>query len=320
MSSQQVDQLKDVGFRRAGEEGISAPPEAYTIVGLDVSAEKLTALYPATSGREGAAHGRARAIIKGVRDHTRVVDAPPPAFVASLSIGVQEPVAVANLGPDKNGKVWVLVCRGRQRTMGLRALNKTLPPQSRLELPGRIKAFPNTKDIDAELTALEANAASNVFVAMRPSQSAAHATALAERGLAPANIAIRVGARDAEHVDLLLMLAKCVPEVQAAVDRDEIALAKVKTLHKLDPDEQVRRVTRQAAGANRNAQNAAAAPRAKTRPARVLVSLADTFRDSGHIAMPARDVVLDVLAYAAGGEPAEWLKPMVDRMKEGTEQ
>lgn len=269
MSSGQFEGLEELGIQRGGgAEPCHGPPEAFSIIGLDVSAEKLVSLYPETKGKIGEAHLRAVALIKGVRDRTRTTNPPPPEFVAAVgAAGIVQRILVANLGPDKKGKPWVITVAGRQRNWATRLHNEKAVPSDVREVIAELRGFPNRAGIDAELTALETNAASNVFVAMSQSQMADHAVMLREKGISPANIAIRVGAKNADHVGLLFALAECGPEVQAVVDADKIPLAECPTLAKLGSEEQARRVLRKTAGPTKKEKDAAAPPRPKSMPA-----------------------------------------------------
>lgn len=302
MGSSQFEGLEKIGIQRGGgAEPCHGPPGAFTVIGLDISAERLISLYPETNGKLGEAHMRAVALIRGVRDRTRTSKPPPPEFVAAVgAAGVVQRILVANLGPDKKGKPWVITVAGRQRNWATRLHNEKADPADVREVIAELRGFPNRAGIDAELAALETNAASNVFVAMSQSQMADHAVMLREKGIAPANIAIRVGAKNASHVALLFALAECGPEVQAAADADEIALAECVALAKLDLEEQARRVLRKKAGPTKKEKDAAAPPRPKTPPAARIVALRDAFTKTVPQASFSRAEVLALLAFLTG--------------------
>jgi hypothetical protein len=309
--------LKKIGIvRGGGGEFCHGDPRAFTILGLDIEAEKLVALYSETEGHLGDMHRRAVAIIKGVCDRTRTVEPPPAEFIRSLGEGVEDAIIVANLGPDKKGKDWVVVVAGRQRTWGLRLWNEKVPAVERLEIPAEIRAFRNRAGIDAELTALSTNATSNVFVAMRPSQLADHAIMLREKKLTPGNIAIKIGAKDADHVALLCALGDCAPGVQRAVDAMRLPLSACAHLVKLPIGEQERRVARQLAGKSPSAKNKAAPVRAKTRSHKELAQVeGDARRASKNAGSETTAAQLlgfaAGLAFSQGKEPPPWARPLL---------
>lgn len=319
MSSTQFEGLKDaLGIERGGgAEPCHGPPEAFTIVGLDKTAEQLLALYPETAGKIGEAHERARKLINGVRDRTRADDIePPPEFVASIGAeGIVQRIVCANLGPDKKGKPWVLTVAGRKRNCGARRWNKAHPADA-VEMLAEMRGFTNKSGLDAELAALDINSASNIFVAMRPSQMADHAAMHNEAKRPLGVIALKIGAKSPEHVTLLLALAKCEKCFQDAVDADKMALSLAPTYAALTPEEQVRRVGRVLAGKGNAAKNEAAPARAKTRPAPVLASIERTVRASipdniGQDRNPdveRMQAYADGLRVARGGDPPAWAK------------
>lgn len=311
--------LQKQDIERGGGESMVAPPEAFAIIGVDTTAENLTALYPEEDSK---AHARARAIIAGIRDKTRTAKPPPAAFVATLRCGVRQAITLANLGPDRKGRIWIVVALGRQRTLGLRLWNAANPEQTH-RLRGMLEPFAHNAKagVDAELEALEANAASNVFVAMPESGKADHATMLAAKGKPIADIAITIGARDAEHVGLLLELAKCEPCVQDAIDSGKVAIGMAAIYSALAPEEQDRRLKRATAKGGKKGKSEAAPARAKTRPAPILASIERTVRAS--LATPivdpsVKDTDLLLLGYvealrvAQGGDPPAWAKKFHD--------
>lgn len=283
MGSSQFEGLDAIGILRGGgAEPCHGPPEAFTIVGLDISAEKLIALYSETKGKPGEAHERARKLIMGARDMTRADDIdPPPEFVASIGAeGIAQRIVCANLGPDRKGKPWVVTIAGRKRNVGARKWNGAHPADA-VEMLAELKGFKNTATIDAELAALDLNSASNIFVGMRPSQMADHAAMHTAKGRPPAIVALKIGARDAEHVALLLALAECAPEVKASVDANVTPLADCRTLSTLPADEQARRIARKTAP-SRKAADAAAPPRPRARAASLARSVADALVVTSH--------------------------------------
>lgn len=277
MGSDLFTALREQGsnIRRGGGEIAVGPPEDFIIIGRDFTAEKLSALYP----DESAAHERARRIIAGIRDRTRTANDPPASFIASLRNGQEEPGKVANLGPDKRGKVRIVVVVGRQRNMGLRVWNRDNPAR-RWDFSGLVAPLKHNSKagIDAELDAILSNAASNVFVAMPESGRADHAAMLAAKEMAHADIATAIGARDADHVRMLLDLAECCEAVHESVDSGRVPLSACADLKKHSHEEQARRVARRQAGPSRAAKNGAAQARAKSLPAHVIAKVESEIR------------------------------------------
>lgn len=300
-------------IERGGGETMVAYPEAFAIVGLDISAEDLLALYP----DEGKQHTRARAIILGIRDKTRVRKPPDRAFVATFRKGTEEPITLANLGPDHTGHVWIVVAKGRNRTMAQRAWNEA-NPRATWKILGFLKPFihNDAAGIDAELEALESNAVSNVFVAEVPSTKADRAVMLAAKNRSNSDIAISIGVRGAQEVIYLLTLAECHDDVKTAVDDGLLTLVQAGDLAKHPHEEQARRVARLRAGPSRAAKNEAAAPREKARPAKYMLALAPKLPDRIYTQKEVQALVLhlggnpkaldghpELLAMAKGGEP-----------------
>lgn len=311
MGSEVFVTLKSQGRKlsRGGAETIVGPPEEFTVIGADITAEKLSALYP----DESKAHARARAIIRGVVDRTRTKGPPPDWYVATFVGGVEEPPSAANLGPDKKGRIWFPIVKGRQRTMGLREWNRKNPKEAH-DLTCFLAPLKHNDaaGIDAELDALESNTVSNAFVAMPDSGKADHAARLKAKGRSVAEIVGRVGARDAAHVAQLLALAECCEKVQNEVDAGHVLLADALVLCKLTPVEQVRRVARKQAGNGKAAKDASAPPRAKTKPAPVLASWEATVRKS--IDDASEDAAI-LRAYAEGLASAQGKAPPAWAMK-----
>jgi hypothetical protein len=306
------DQKRKIG--RGGAETLVGPPEEFIVIGVDVDADALCKKYP--NPDTSKAHARAQAIIRGVVDRTRTKGPPPDWFVQSLAGGVRQFPTVANLGPDSKGRIWIVHVVGRQRNTGLRIWNKKHPDDTHDLTCVLAPLKHNDKaGIDAELDALEANAESNVFVAMAPSSLGDHAARLKAKGKSDAYIAGRIGARDAEHVRQLVALSECCEAVQQEVDAGRVALAACVALSKLAPEEQERRVKRTAAasanggGRAQAARDAVAPPRRRSVNAKVLEGTEQKARALYKESKSVR--LLDaaqILAWALGkAECPEWL-------------
>jgi hypothetical protein len=257
-------------FTRLGlgrsKEGALDYPDKYTVIGVDIDAAALIKRYVGTKGAQYAAD-----VIGAVVQKHRTAGPPPPRFVRSLIGGVNEPVILCDLGADAKGKSWAVVVDGRQRVLGLRLVNESndaaKPKLPRLKLAGVFRAFAHS---GAGLAASLVKCVSNVHVSRTHSQRADDAVDLDGRGVGYDDIATAVDARDVAEVAILLSLAGCAPEVQAAVDAGQVALADVAELAKHDHAEQARRVARKTAGPSRAAKtDAAPARNYRLRPAQV---------------------------------------------------
>lgn len=322
MGSEQFERL---GIGRS-KEGALEYPDKYTVIGVDIDADALIARYKGSKGESYAGE-----IIRAVVQKYRTAKAPPGYFVNSLRGGVNEPIILTDLGPDKRGKSWAVVVDGRQRCVGLRTVNEenasAKPALPRFKCPAVFRAFSHK---GAGLAAAMVKAVSNVHVAMTPSQKADDVLDLDWRGVGHEDIAHAIGARDTDEVASLLALAACCDAVKVAVDEGRYPLADVARckLHTLPEAEQVARIARATAApkgatdkAARKARDAAAPARAKTRPARVLASVeGELIRvtadapDDAHPESPAarlRDAAA-VIAWAKGGAPPPWLARFIE--------
>ena len=271
------EQFKRLELDR-GREPANDYPDRYTIVGLDVSEKALLAAY------KGNAHSTE--LIKACVDKTRIAK-PPQWFIDSCRGGVNDPIIIIDLGADNDGKSWAIVNNGRQRVMSLRLINdensERKPPLPKMKLVAVFKAFARA---NAGLNATIVKAVSNVHVAMTASQRADHAIDLESRGVSLEDIGPLVGARDVEEVKMLLALAKLDPAAQKAVDDGTVPIALATKLEALPPAEQQRRVQRKTSGGKGNAaptkaqQDAAAPPRAKGRPAKFALGMAEALPDA----------------------------------------
>lgn len=295
------EQKSRTGIDRVGEGG-QAPPEAYTIVGVDISAEDLKGRYKGTR-REAFVCS----IIDAAVQRQRTKGPPPAGFVNTLRGGVNTPILVCDLNRDgtkdakdeegkKCGRNWVIVIEGRQRTMGLRQINAENTGAPKLGLRCIYQSFPSE---GAGLAAALVKIASGARVARTFSQRAEDATDLDNRSVAHADIAPLVEARDEEEVKMLLCLAKCIPEVQESVDAGVTPLALCKVLCAQSETEQARRVARKTSGGAGNAaptrgqQDAAAPPRPKARPAVIAAGVA---RELTALAKDSPEISPEILA------------------------
>jgi hypothetical protein len=227
--------VKRLGFRRGGDRQFAAP-EGLTVIGADITAADLKKHY--------AGNVWSCKVIQALVDR-RAEKGPPPAFFwKALRGGVNHAIHVVSLGIDTNGKEWIVVAEGRNRTLGLREVNIEREKESEepLEIEVQLVTLPRAADgIAAALKALDLKITSNVHVPMAPSDTADRVMELSDQGLPPASIAHKLGLRE-EVADVeipqYLALAKCVDEVRTAVDTGTLALAKCIRLAKKSEDQQ----------------------------------------------------------------------------------
>lgn len=298
MGSEQFERYP--GLKRASE-GAKADPTVYTVIGVDIDAERLIAKYKGSKQ-----HGYAEEVVRAVVQKYRTAKAPPASFVDLCRGGIHEPVILCDLGADAKGKSWAVVVDGRQRVMAARTINAERNGIA-LDVAAVFRPF---KRATAGLDATLVKVASNCRVPRTLSQRAEDAADLSARSVA--NIAPLVEARDDAEVKLLLALNECCDAVKESVDAGRTPLADCPALAKCDPAEQERRIARKAAGPSRKAQNGAAPPRAKTQPSKRIEAVADAFEDEDmRIAI--------VLRWAAGGvkDPPKWLADILAKIKAG---
>jgi hypothetical protein len=302
------------------KEGALDYPDKYTVVGVDVDADKLIARYKGSRGEKYAAE-----VVRAVVQKYRTAGDPPDYFVRSLTGGVNEPIILTDLGPDAKGKSWAVVVDGRQRALGLRIVNDrnaaSKPPLPRLQLAAVFRAF---KRDGAGLAAALVKVTSNVRVARTFTQRADDVLDLDGRGVAHADIAPLVEASDAAEVALLVALAGCDVAVKDAVDAGRLGLAEVGALAKLSHEEQARRVTRATAapkGANgkaaREARDKAAPPRAKSLPRPKALAIADAFRAAPRVGVRfTEDDIEAVVRHLLGEDGALHAAGVSDAVRE----
>lgn len=274
--------VKRLGFRRGGDRQFAAP-EGLTVIGADIKAHELKALY---AGNEWSCK-----VIQALVDR-RAEKGPPPAyFWKALRGGVTHAIHVVSLGIDTNGKEWIVVAEGRNRTLGLREVNieREQAADEPLEIEVQLVTLPRASDgIAAALRALDLKITSNVHVPMAPSDTADRVMELSDQGLPPASIAHKLGLREEVadvEVPQYLALAQCVDEVRNAVDAGTLALAKCIRLAKKSED----------------AQRAAVAPKEKSAAREQRRTLPGDFMTSWAAALPSKyDAAIAALKFAAG--------------------
>lgn len=305
------------------KEGALDYPDKYTVVGVDIDADKLIARYKGSRGEKYAAD-----VVRAVVQKYRTAGDPPEYFVRSLTGGVNEPIILTDLGPDAKGKSWAVVVDGRQRALGLRIVNERnvalRPALPRLQLSAVFRAF---RREGAGLAAALVKVTSNVRVARTFTQRAEDAMDLYARGVSPDDIAPLVEAKDATEVALLVWLHECAVEVKDAVDGGKLALAEVAALAKHSHEEQARRVARATAApkgengkAAKGKRNAAAPPRPKSKPRAHVLSLADRLDSNDEHRLRGRmftgSEVAALLRYVANEDGALHAQGVSDLVRE----
>lgn len=289
MGSEQFDRYP--GLKRRSE-GAQGAPESYTVIGVDITPEKLVAKYKG-SRQEGD-------VIAAVVQKYRTAKPPPDSFVRTLRRGIHEPIIICDLGADAKGKSWAVVVEGRQRVVGARIINAEVDAGGgglRLDVPAVFRPFARkTAGLDAVMVKITSNAR----VAMTPSMRAEDALDLDARSVSHEEIVGAGLASTAEEVPLLLALAACCDEVKASVDAGVTPLADCRTLSALPTDEQARRILRKTAP-SRKAADAAAPPRPRARAASLARGVADALSTTknGRPDGPIEGVSSDAAALAA---------------------
>lgn len=204
----QSDLAEKLGLKR-GQDTMRGLPEKYIVVGRDIAVDDLKALY--------VGNITAHAVIDGIAQRYRTAKDPPPEFIETLSIGVIEPVIYTNIGADKNGKYWPLICEGRQRTMGLRVKNAE---RIAAGLPSYEMQGLSVKLVGANAgsVARQIKIMSGSRVEISPMARCADAHDLFREGLSKADIAKMMTLTSEQAVTDIMALADCSPAVQAAVD------------------------------------------------------------------------------------------------------
>ena len=200
-------------MRELGAGRLDAPkasPDQLTVIGFDISEHALKKLY---AGNEPV-----RALIHALIDKRGERPEVDPSFVETLTIGVREPVLITDLGLDVNGKRWIVLVDGRQRTLGLRVINQrrvasSLPPLLLITL---METFPPTAD--GNMLAMQIKALCNRRVESLPTELAWLAHGFVQMHTALEAICPFVGVESVQSVKNLLLLLDCSPKVQKAVD------------------------------------------------------------------------------------------------------
>lgn len=274
--------VKRLGFRRGGDRQFAAP-EGLTVIGADIKADELKAHY--------AGNAWSCKVIQALVDR-RAEKGPPPAyFWKALRGGVNHAIHVVSLGIDANGKEWIVVAEGRNRTLGLREVNieREQAADEPLEIEVQLVTLPRAADgIAAALRALDLKITSNVHVPMAPSDTADRVMELSDQGLPPASIAHKLGLREevAEvEIPQYIALAQCVDEVREAVDAGALPIAKCIRLAKKSEE----------------AQRAAVAPKEKGAPREQRRTLPGDFAKTWAEKLPTKyDAASAVLKFMAG--------------------
>ncbi len=205
MSSDTLKKLGAVGR-------VDAPqmrPTDLTVIGHDISAAELKLRF----GDNQVAHDMIDALID-----KRAERPVPPEFVKTLVGGVIEPVVIVNIGNDIDGKVWVCLNNGRQRTMGIRIVNQERVAKGLPEymLTAVVRKFaPNAT---GAMMARQIKALANCRVQSTPMERAWLAQEFLDAGVPLSEIPMYVEVTTEQAVRNLLALLSCSPRVQAAVD------------------------------------------------------------------------------------------------------
>lgn len=263
MGSEQFDRYP--GLKRRSE-GAAGDPRLFTVIGVDISAEALKAKYKGSKQ-----YAYACDVIDAVVQKQRTAQPPPVSFINLCRGGIHEPIIVCDLGADAKGKSWMVVVDGRQRDLSARAINDEKTGVE-IDVSAIFRPF---KRGSAGLDATMVKVVANARVPRTYSQRAEDAADLRARGVA--NIAPLCEARDDAEVEHLIALNGCADEAKVAIDANLLPLAYASHLATLPPEEQVRQVARKLAGSSKKGRDAAAPPRLKTCPSRMLLGVGAAF-------------------------------------------
>src|SRR5512147_719447 len=229
-------QWEDIGAERGRETGRKYPEEL-TIVGLDVTEEYLLGRYPTDS----RADENARAAIVACRDEKRL-DPPPEHWINQFALGNPPPIECYRLPPYCRGKLWVVVFKGRHRTMAQRELNGRCKKKAERQ-KSDILLIPLRPEKMTRAEALIAQSGSNNFIPESLECRAARAIDMREARLGMEVIVTMLAQGGGQPVvDDLLAWGEVFPLLSAEAVRlanaGKLSLGRAKRLAKLQVEEQ----------------------------------------------------------------------------------
>ncbi len=257
------------GLARNCTESAKDFPEAYTVIGVDITEEDIRKRY--------AGNDLALAYIDAVLQINRNTDGPSPAFIRTLYAGVIDPVSYIALGPDRYKKSHNVMLSGNMRILGMRPANKARERNG--DAPLKVIGFPFTfsgKDEKEKAgKARDVKSYANVRNPMRLSHKAELAAQYDREGMSDEDIALRcevLTTRDVKELrDYAGALPRLSPESRAAIDSGKVRLGRaVAALAKLDHAGQSASLAPKERKARSGKGAAKAAPKPKAPAASVL--------------------------------------------------
>jgi hypothetical protein len=246
------DQSNGIAAERGGELW-RMYPEKLTIIGLDISEEDLLARFPG----DGRVDENARAAIASCRDETRI-GGPPAWFKNRLAMSEGLPaVECFKLPPDTRGKIWVIVFKGRNRTLGQREINSGLKKAERQQVDIKLLPLRGEKKLSRQ-AALIAQAGSNSFIVPSLQTRAAYALEMQEERVGMDVIVTMLTTRNANspeemaegesEIRQLLQWAEIFPllgeEATRQANAGALKLGRARKLAQLRPEQQDEELSR----------------------------------------------------------------------------
>ena len=209
-------EIKDMGLDRAGDR-MKGDPRTFTIVDVDISRFDLLALYDGKPTEQ--------ALIRAIKQERRALSISGGSeeflsFVDSCRGGVVDEIGFYRLRPDRDGRQWLIVTKGNNRTAALRIVNeeRERAGQAPFLILAVQAARPGSGE-DAGAFAEECHALSNVRARMLPSHSAEVAAKFAARAMGAEGIRRYIdGNPSVAEVEALIALDGLCSEVKDAVD------------------------------------------------------------------------------------------------------
>lgn len=320
---------KRTGIERGSDTGTPYADQV-EIIGVDISAEDLSALYVGTKREKWVCE-----VIRGLIQLQRTKRGTAAQWLIDAmrdNPANPPPIATCDLNLDRHGRNHVVVVAGRQRTMARRVEDAEIvaagrPKSDRRQLTSTSVVFPATGTYAA---VVNYRVVENVHDRRSFAARAEDVFDLRSSGRSAESLTREGEVSTVEEVHMLLALHECDDAVKDAVDAGKEALSMALVYVKLDTDEQRRRILRKLAGTNGKAKDAAAPARAKTRRADTLREAEEALRAApkgdAHVWYDALDSeerahynvnrmgeAADVLAWAQGKtDMPEWLANAIE--------
>ena len=229
--------FKKSGLDRCGDDLAEDYPEKFTIVDLDVPAEKLRHTF--------AGNALALEMIERARDTTRITGNVPAWFIAAGEDADFPAVEFVCIGPDSEGNVYNLILDGRQRVITRRIWNERRAAQRPKLPPSTIKGMPHKfrKLEGAGLSALITKASTGITVPPSLETRADRAAEFKGMSVKACDIAIRLGLPGGEDeakelLDWASIFSQLSPLAKVEANAGRLKIRKARKLASMTPKEQ----------------------------------------------------------------------------------